>query len=221
MVDKDLKNNKETKIVRKFASLIPYLGGFLTESINQSINDQEKKRVYSFLEKINEKIDSQEARLDKEYLKTKDFGYFFEKSIKAAREARNEEKINQIAEIFVNGLQEDNFEESIDMMNTISSLSQTNTLILYRIHEHFDTNKEMNSKTRVTLNGLDSYFSKLPKRIIEKSCNELTAFGLIEPIPGGIIRESGSGSKMYEITDYGVAFCKAIKKKTLNKIGEI
>lgn len=211
-----LKDNKGSRIVKKIASLAPYLGGFLVESFNQKIQDYEKgqadeerKRIYSLMTEIANEIQETNLKIEKGFISKEKFNYLVEKSIKAAREAGNPEKIKMLKNTFLNALEsEENFEESLDLINLINTLENIHMLVLKRCWEQLIYARKIGSpeKPNVTLDGLSDFYKKIPRRTLERTSSQLIGTGLLENPRTEKIDISG----VYTLTDYGVFFCEKI-----------
>ena len=110
MVDKNQvkalsKQNPIDHIVNSIKALVniwPYGGGIISSLISDYIPKSREKKTIEFLSKVAEGLEALKDQIDKDYIKSSEFEYLFQKAWRAAIEQYQEEKIEGFRAILLN-----------------------------------------------------------------------------------------------------------------------
>lgn len=113
MENKNLKNNKSdilALVLKSAAGCVPYAGGLIAEVIGSVIPNQRLDRLAQFVEKLQEKIDGIEEKINKRAKTDPLFLDFFEDELMQVSRATTEERIEYLSNLLINGLNSDEAE---------------------------------------------------------------------------------------------------------------
>ncbi len=89
-------------IIKATLSAFPYGGGVIASLISDYIPKSREKRTVDFIKKVAEDLESLKDRVNKDYVKSDEFQYLFQKAWRVAIEYYQEEKIEGFRAILIN-----------------------------------------------------------------------------------------------------------------------
>ncbi len=204
--------------VKALVAAIPFVGGSLNSLMNDYIPDFKHERLKKIVEKIGNDVDEIKDSLNEEYIKTEEFAYYFEITLKRSLEEFNEEKIRYYIGFLIGNLdrnKQSNNDEKDFYLKLIEKLTPLQLKIIRFLkspENYFDEIDIINQvRDKIPndsfLKMLELAFNEVDIDILKKSFAELYTYGLTK-----------AGEISFEATTMSRGF-DAIHGK-LNQIGE-
>lgn len=101
------KNDITVMIIKSLTSCIPYIGGPIAEIIGYVIPNQRLDRLSQFVEKLKEKVDDIDDKINERSKSDPLFLDFFEDELTQVSRATTEERIEYLSNILISGIDTD------------------------------------------------------------------------------------------------------------------
>jgi len=123
-------------VLKAVLSAIPF-GGVFSSLISDYMPNEKIERLKKFVEEFGKDLERFKSEIDQQYIKTDEFSYLFEKTLKGVTENYREEKLACLRGILVNSLRDKSSsqERKEFFLNLVDNLTVTNLSILARVHE--------------------------------------------------------------------------------------
>ena len=174
---------------KALVAAIPFVGGSLNSLMNDYIPDFKRERLKKIVEKIGTDVNGIKETLNKEYITTEEFAYYFEISIKKSLEEYNEEKIRYYIGFLVGNLDKNknsSNDEKDFYLKLIEKLTPLQLKIIrflrnpekYFEEEGLDKNKVNNGMYGTSFSKMfELAFNSFDQNIVIKSFGELYTYG--------------------------------------------
>lgn len=148
-IDFDVKMTKEIEklagtegaenfinIVKAFVSFIPEFGGLLNSLLGDNMPNRKLERLKKIIINLSNDLKAYKGQVDENYIKSDEFCYIFEQTLKAIMENYQEEKIVSFKNILLKSLINPTFEQSEQEEREyfISLLNRLTVLHVRKLH---------------------------------------------------------------------------------------
>jgi hypothetical protein len=199
---------------RAAVDAIPIVGGSLSTLVDQMIPDWKLKRLLTFVAELALDIESLQDKLDKDYIKTEEFGYIFEQTFRAVLQEHQNEKLQALKNVLLNSMvrKDVNQEMKEYMLNTLRKLDSIHMRFIGLLDNpaaYYKT-KALSDGSPIPggsmINEMRRCFPELNESVIRAVWNDLFTYGITNTDAnslGGMISTSGSKALESRLSQFG------------------
>lgn len=185
---------------------VPVVGGVIATFVSEYVPRQKQQRLVSLVQDLTKEFVSERDRIDREYVRTKDFARMVEDVLDRAQAVRNEEKLGLWARLVAGAARTDrpSRTETERMIETLDGIRPDQLPLLHVIAT---TNEP---PPGLWAGGVFSTIQwKLPDLSEDEARRlwaELNRLDVVGSYPSGTMTAHGAGNLMAHMTPYGRAF---------------
>lgn len=191
--------------------LVPIVGGLAATYISEYVPRKKQERIVGFIQDLAREFVAEQARIDNEFVRTKDFQRLFEDVMDRVQNVRNEDKLGYWAALLAGVATTDRpaVSDRERMVDTLDGLRPQHLQLLHVIAT------TTTGRPNLYMGGVsDTLTWKMPDTPIEdvrRDWGDLARFGVVADYPSGIMTAEGAGNLTVRLTPYGRAFVSLLR----------
>lgn len=190
---------------------VPVIGGVVATFISEYVPRKKQERLVDFVQGLSREFVAEQERLDREFVKTKDFARMVEDVLDRVQTVRNEDKLDYWAAL-VAGVAATDRPAASDRDRMIETLDGLRPEHLRLLHVIATTNE---APPGLAVGGvsatLDWKMPNVPTDEARRLWGELARFDLVGSYPSGMMTASGAGNLVGRLTPYGQEFVRLLR----------
>lgn len=190
---------------------VPVIGGAIATMISELIPRRKQERIVNFVKALQEDLEAESARVDREFVRTADFDRMVEDVLDRVQSVRNEDKLGYWAALLA-GLSASGrpgYTERDRMINTLDRLAKPHLRLLHVIAT---TNEP---PPGLYAGGVAATLTwKMPNVAADEArtlWDELAREGLVDSYPSGVMTAQGAGNLSGRLTERGREFVRMLR----------
>lgn len=191
--------------------LVPVVGGVVATFISEYVPRKKQERLVEFVQDLSRELAAEQERIDREYVKTKDFDRMVEDVLDRVQTVRNEEKLGYWAALLAGVATTDRpaTSDRDRMIQTLDDLRPDHLRLLHVIATTTEPPPDL------YMGGVNATLSwkmpDLPEDEARRQWGELARTGVVADYPSGLMTAQGAGNLTVRLTAYGRAFVKLLR----------
>lgn len=182
-------------VAKAALNLVPVVGGAMASLLDDYFPSAQSRRATDFIRGLAEDLKSHVNRVDQEFVKTKDFGFLFERTLATGLKTRNEEKLRALRAFLINAATRPHLPdaEAETMLRLLDLMTGPHLLVLRAFTEPEQVNSEVATPYRgggtmtSIMQMLRHLFPDLSESDIEAIVHDLDQWGLLNNVGRGMM----------------------------------
>jgi hypothetical protein len=190
---------------------VPVIGGVLATFISEYVPRKKQERLVDFVQGLSREFVAEQERIDREFVRTRDFDRMVEDVLDRVQTVRNEDKLGYWAALLAGVATTDrpNASDRNRMIETLDGLRPEHFRLLHVIAT---TNEPPPGLYAGGVSStLDWKMPDVPQDEARRLWNELARFDLVGSYPSGTMTASGAGNLAGRLTPYGQGFVHLLR----------
>lgn len=190
---------------------VPVIGGVVATFISEYVPRQRQQRLVGFVQDLSREFAAEQERIDREFVRTKDFDRMVEDVLDRVQTVRNEEKLGYWAALLA-GVATTDRPNPTDRDRMIQTLDDLRPEHLRLLHVIATTTEGPPNLYMGGVNAtLDWKMPDVPNDEARRLWNELARTGVVGDYPSGMMTREGAGNLTVRLTPYGRVFVRLLR----------
>jgi hypothetical protein len=190
---------------------VPLIGGVVATFISEYVPRKKQERLVEFVQDLSSEFIAQQARIDADFVHTKDFDRMVEDVLDRVQTVRNEDKLGYWAALLAGVATTDRPNQS-DRDRMIETLDGLRPEHLRLLHVIATTNEPPPGLYMGGVSStLDWKMPDVPNDETRQRWSELARFNLVGSYPSGMMTAAGAGNLTGHVTPYGREFVRLLR----------
>jgi hypothetical protein len=190
---------------------VPVIGGVVATFISEYLPRKKQERLVGFVQDLSRELEAGRDRIDRDFVKTKDFDRMVEDVLERVQTVRNEDKLGYWAALLAGASTTDrpNQTDRDRMIETLDALRPEHLRLLHVIAT---TNEPPPGLYAGGVSAtLDWKMPDVPNDEARRRWTELSRFDLVGGYASGTMTAQGAGNLMGHMTPYGREFVRLLR----------
>ena len=190
---------------------VPVIGGVVATFISEYVPRRKQERLVGFVQDLGREFVAEQARIDAEFVRTKDFDRMVEDVLDRVQTVRNEDKLGYWAALLA-GAATVSRPSPTDRDRMIETLDGLRPEHLRLLHVIATTNEPPPNLYAGGVSAtLDWKLPDVPNDEARRRWNELARSDLVGSYPSGTMTAAGAGNLVGRLTPYGRDFVRLLR----------
>lgn len=191
--------------------LVPAVGGVVATFISEYVPRKKQERLVEFVQDLSREFTAEQERIDREFVKTKDFDRMVEDVLDRVQTVRNEEKLGYWAALLAGVATEDRptTSDRDRMIQTLDDLRPEHLRLLQVIAT--TTEPPPNLYMGGVIATLTWKIPDIAEDEARRLWGELARTGVVAEYPSGLMTAQGAGDLTVRLTPYGREFVNLLR----------
>jgi hypothetical protein len=190
---------------------VPVIGGVVATFISEYVPRKKQERLVGFVQSIGRELVEEQERIDREFVRTKDFDRMVEDVLDRVQTVKNEDKLRYWAFLLA-GFATTERPGATDRDRMIETLDGLRPEHLRLLHVIATTTKgPPNLYAGGVSATLDWKMPDVPNDEARLLWGELARFNVVDSYPSGLMTAQGAGDLAVRLTPYGRTFVRLLR----------
>ncbi len=218
--ERELKDHGRNAIIAALSG-IPVIGGPVSSLASEYIPNWKEERILNFIKELSEKLGGMEDIIDKEYIKTEEFAFLFEKTFLGVINNYQKEKLDAYKAILINSCIKTGFDtpEKEYFLFLVERLNVVHILILslfwniesFEIKYGVRTPEGIGTLKNTIMTLLEPF--DFEKDLVSSAIRDLDNMGLLKGVHDAlstVMTASGATELKGRMSQFGKRFCEFV-----------
>lgn len=204
--------SRDHALVMGIAALqaVPVIGGVVATFISEYVPRKKQARLVGFVQDLSRHFVAEQERIDREFVKTRDFDRIVEDVLDRVQTVRNEDKLGYWAALLA-GVATTNGPGPSDRDRMIETLDGLRPEHLRLLHVIATTSEPPPSLYAGGVSAtLEWKMPDVPNDEARRRWDELARFDVVGSYPSGMMTAAGAGNLAGRLTPYGREFVRLL-----------